>query len=230
MAQQLTLNIAQPLSYGFETFVEGANHHLVTRLKLMACGEMAGNLYMWGEQGSGKSHLLQAVCSLAEESERQVIYLSCGQLLDLPPEAIDGLEFLDLVALDDIDALAGSAEWEEAMFHFYNRAAMEQTDLLFSAACSPQAIKVALPDLKSRLNAGETYRLAALGDKDKRQLLTQAAQQRGFMLSDEVADYIMQRSSRDTATLQRIIERLDHRSLLEQRRITVPFVKQVLGF
>ena len=116
------------------------------------------------------------------------------------------------------------------MFHFYNRAALESTALLFSAGVSSQAVPVRLPDLKSRLAAGETYRVAPLGDADKRQLLTQAAQQRGFHLNDDVADFIMQRSARDTASLQKIIECLDQTSLTEQRRITVPFVKKVLGF
>ena len=136
---------------------------------------------------------------------------------------------MDVVALDDIDALAGHEEWEEAMFHFYNRAAMENTSLLFSAKSSPQGIAIQLPDLKSRLNAGETYRVSGLSDSEKRQLLTQAAQQRGFHLNEDVADFIMQRSARDTASLQRIIEYLDHTSLSEKRAITVPFVKRVLG-
>ena len=230
MYQQLTLNIAQPLAYSFESFVSGSNEQLVTRLQMLADGSLAGNLYVWGDPGCGKSHLLQAVCDLVQDHQRHGIYLSCRQLLELPAEAIEGLEQLDLVALDDIDVLAGHEEWEEAMFHFYNRAAMESTSLLFSARVSPQGIGVQLPDLKSRLNAGETYRLAALSDADKRQFLTQAAQQRGFHLNDDVADFIMQRSARDTVSLQKIIECLDHTSLTEQRRITVPFVKKVLGF
>ena len=230
MFQQLTLNITQPLAHSFESFVAGSNGQLVARLQMLARGSLAGNVFVWGEPGCGKSHLLQAVCYLVQEHQRQGIYLSCKQLLELPAEAIDGLEHMDLVALDDIDALAGHEEWEEAMFHFFNRAAMESTALLFSARVSPQGIGIQLPDLKSRLNAGETYRLAALSDTDKRRLLTQAAQQRGFHLNDEVADFIMQRSARDAASLQKIIECLDHTSLTEQRRITVPFVKKVLGF
>lgn len=230
MQQQLTLNIIQPLAYSFESFVEGENAQLVSRLRMLADGVLAGNLFVWGELGCGKSHLLQAVCDLVQANERQGIYLSCRQLRELPAEAIEGLEHMDLVALDDIDALAGHPEWEEAMFHFYNRAQMESTSLLFSARISPQIIGVELPDLKSRLNAGETYHLAALSDGDKRQLLVQAALQRGFHLNDEVVDFIMQRSARDTRSLQRIIESLDRSSLSEQRRITVPFVKKVLGY
>lgn len=229
MNQQLTLNIIQPLSFAFDSFIEGTNQQLVARLKMLASGGMHGNIYVWGEQGSGKSHLLQAMCQQLQQSDVQGIYLSCKQLLELPGEAIEGLEHMDVVALDDIDALAGHEEWEEAMFHFYNRALMEHTSLVFSAQCSPQAVAVELPDLKSRLNAGETYRLHGLSDSDKRQLLTQTALQRGFNLNDEVADFILQRSARDTASLRRVIEYLDHTSLTEQARITVPFVKRVLG-
>ncbi|PIE41245.1 MAG: DnaA regulatory inactivator Hda [Gammaproteobacteria bacterium] len=229
MSQQLTLNIMQPLAFAFDTFVEGSNHQLVARLKMLSTGGLSGNIYIWGEQGSGKSHLLQAVCQQCQQSSIQGIYLNCRQLLELPAEAIEGLEHMDLVALDDIDALAGHQEWEEAMFHFYNRAQIEHTSLVFSAVCSPQVIAVQLPDLKTRLNAAETYRVNRLGDVDKHQLLTQAAEQRGFYLNDEVANFIMQRSDRDMASLHRIIEHLDHSSLTEQRKITVPFVKKVLG-
>lgn len=229
MIQQLTLNIIQPLTYGFDSFLAGTNQQLITRLRQLAVGEIMGSFFLWGEAGCGKSHLLQAVCLQVQQVQRQGIYLHGKQLRELPAEAIEGLEHMDLVALDDVDALAGDDAWEEALFHFYNRAMMESTVLLFSAQQSPQTIAVALPDLKSRLNAAETYRVQSLSDADKRLFLTRAAQQRGFHLNDEVADFIMLRSARDTASLQQVIERLDKISLSEQRRITVPFVKRVLG-
>lgn len=229
MIQQLTLNIIQPLAFAFDSFVEGDNQQLFARLKMLADGGLAGNIFIWGEQGCGKSHLLQALGQQMQQGSLQGVYLSCKELRELPVEAIEGLEHMDVVALDDIDALSGHGEWEEAMFHFYNRAAMENTSLVFSAQTSPQNIDIVLPDLKSRLNAGETYRLVGLNDQGKRHLLTMAAQQRGFHLNDEVADFILQRSARDAASLQKVIENLDQSSLTEQRRITVPFVKRVLG-
>ncbi|MDX1696496.1 MAG: DUF815 domain-containing protein, partial [Ketobacteraceae bacterium] len=105
MFQQLTLNITQPLAHSFDSFVEGANDELVARLKMLAEGQVAGNIYVWGEPGCGKSHLLQAVCDRMQERQRHGIYLSCRQLAGLPAEAIEGLEQMDLVALDDIDVL-----------------------------------------------------------------------------------------------------------------------------
>ena len=229
MQQQLTLNIAQPLAFAFDSFIEGENSQLVARLNMLADQAISGVLYLWGEAGCGKSHLLQALCQRVQENQLAGIYLNCKQLLDLPAEAIDGMEQMDVVALDDVDALAGHDEWEEALFHFYNRAQMENTALVFSAVAPPPSINIQLPDLQSRLCAGETYRVKALSDANKRELLTRTAQQRGFNLNDDVADFIMQRSARDTASLQRAIEYLDQISLSEQRKITVPFVKRVLG-
>lgn len=229
MQQQLTLNMAQPLAFAFDSFIVGENGQVMARLNMLAEQVLSGVLYVWGEPGCGKSHLLQALCQRVQENRISGIYLNCKQLLELPAEAIEGMEHMDVVALDDIDVLAGHEEWEEAMFHFYNRAQMENTSLVFSATTPPQSIGIQLPDLKSRLGAGETYRIKALSDIDKRELLTRTAQQRGFALNDEVADFIMQRSARDTASLQRVIEYLDQISLSEQRKITVPFVKRVLG-
>ena len=89
--------------------------------KLMASGSQPAQLYCWGSVGSGKTHLLQACCRHADELARTAAYLPLQDSLELPPELLQGWEHYQLVCVDDIDAVAGHAAWEEALFHCFNR-------------------------------------------------------------------------------------------------------------
>jgi DnaA family protein len=134
------------------------------------------------------------------------------------------------VCLDDVDAVAGIAAWEQALFHALNRLRDSRRNVLFAAAQPPAALAIDLPDLKSRLTWATVYSLPDLDDAHKSALLILRARQRGMSISNEVADFIVQRSSRDTAALMDVLEALDQQSLAQSRRITIPFVKSLMGW
>lgn len=187
-------------------------------------------LYLWGEQGTGKTHLLLAIAEQFQLSDRQAIYLSLADLRrQSQPEILQSLEHTDLICLDDLDAIAGHAGWQEAIFHCFNRLQLAEGKLVVAGLANPAHIQLSLPDLRSRLATALIYQLPALDDPEKQQALIRQAQSRGLTMSEEVANYLLRHHSRDMVVLIALLQKLDKASLQKQRRLTVPFVKQVLA-
>jgi len=129
-----------------------------------------------------------------------------------------------------LQAVIGNAEWEVAIFDLINRVRETgRTLLIMSADQSPVNLPVQLPDLASRLTWGEVYQLAPLNDKQKIDVLQKAAYQRGIELPDETANFLFKRLERDMKTLFNALEKLDQASLQAQRKLTIPFVKEILA-
>lgn len=187
-------------------------------------------VFLWGEGSPGLTHLLQATCHSASSEGRAAVYLSMAERQQLSPELFDGLESLDLVCLDDLDALAGDDEWEAALFTAFNRMKESSTTLLVASRLAPANLPIGLADLKSRLQSGLTLRLTALSDLQKREALILRAAERGILMSDAVADYIMLRSERALPALIAVLDRLDASTLQQQRQLTIPLVKVTLGW
>lgn len=184
-------------------------------------------VYLHGPNDSGKSHLLQACCRLADTG--QALYLPMSELVHYPPEEVlQGVEAMSLVCLDDIDAVLGDEDWELSLFHFYNRAREAGCRLLVSANSAPRVLAVELADLASRLSWGLVYRLTAPDDNERMAILCFRAERRGLHLSPEVASYILDRAPRSVSNLLEVLENLDKASLVEQRALSIPFVKKAL--
>ena len=207
-----------------------SNAEAVHHVQRAAAGEAGAEhfLFLWGAASVGKSHLLQAACQHAAENQRTVAYLPMVELIDLSAEIFEGLEQMSLICLDDVQLIAGKAEWEEALFHFYNRMRDAGGSLLVMANAAPAALAVVLPDLQSRLSWGPVLQLNELDDAGKISALQLRAKGRGFELSDEVAQFLMRRSTRDMASLFLLLDRLDEASLVQQRKLTIPFVRNLI--
>jgi len=229
MSEQMILSVATGDALSFESFYASeANQELLALLTAFAERSETNQIFLWGEQHSGKTHLLQACCNLATNLGQRVSYLPLKALIGHGSGISRGLDDMDLVVVDDVDQILGGRDWEEALFDLINRARTGQQRLLFSAAENPRHLRCSLPDLASRLIWGETYNLQSLSDKDKRLALRQRASQRGFELNDRVLDYLSRHYPRDMGSLLSILDVLDQESIRQQAKITVPFVKQVL--
>lgn len=231
--RQLSLGVSLNDDATFENFYtpEGsANEQVLTWLRAQSRGGGEAFIYLWGAPGVGLTHLLQAAGHSAQEAGLAFQYLPLRDLSGFAPQALlEGLENLDYVCLDGLEAVAGRPDWEEALFHLYNRMRDREARLLVAAVQGPQELPVSLPDLRSRLMWGMTCQVQSLSDEDKQNALRQRARARGLELSEEVAHYILQRVPRDMNELFCYLQRLDHASLAEQRKLTIPFVKKVLG-
>lgn len=186
------------------------------------------SLYLFGLTGVGKSHLLHASCAYADTLGITSLCLSFSELTQLSVDVLDGLENIDLVCLDDIQLIAGNKKWQQGVFDLYNRMIEQNKCLIITGDQSVAQLNISLPDLVSRLSWGLTEQLKPLSDKEKSFALQYRAQQRGLTMSDEVASFLINRLSRDMTSLLAALELLDQASIREQRRITIPFIKDVL--
>jgi DnaA family protein len=185
-------------------------------------------IYICGPGGSGKSHLLQAACHLAGDA---ALYLPMGEVAEYSPgDVLRGVETLDLVCLDDIEQVLGDDDWEMALFDLFNRAREWGCRLLLAADGPPRAQAVALPDLRSRMSWGIVFQLTQPDDEFRSEILRFRAERRGLVLPEELVSYIFHRAPRSLDRLLELLDQLDRASLAEKRALSIPFVKQLLGW
>ena len=227
MYQQLALDLHLRDAYTFDNFVSGDNEFLLQLLKDIAVNKHERQVFVWGERYHGKSHLLQACCQLTSQVGHTASYLPLAQVINYSAEVLDGLENIDLVCIDDIDLVANQQSWQEAIFDLINRMREANRCLVFSAQLPPNELNLQLEDLRSRLTWGPVVQIKSLADGDKQKAIQLRAQSRGFELPDNVAGFMLNNYSRDLSGLFEKLEALDKASLIEQRRLTIPFVKSV---
>lgn len=234
---QLPLPIHQVDDETFDNFYAENSLVLLDSLRQNFIDVQQPFFYIWGGKSSGKSHLLKAVSNHYLLNQQTSSYIPLEKSQYFSPMVLDNAEQLDVICLDNIQIVAGNEEWELAIFNLFNLIREQQslfgnghkTLLLISADCPPHQLQINLPDLRSRLTWGEVYQLNDLSDDQKRIILQRNAYQKGMELSDEVANFLLKRLDRDLQTLSTELDRLDRASLQAQRKLTVPFVKEILG-
>ena len=219
--KQLALGVRLRADANFDNFAQGPNRELVAALR----GADAAPLWLWGAHGSGKTHLLQAACAAAGDT---AAYFPLHRGEALPPDALSGFERCRLVCLDDADAIAGELPWERALFRLFNEAAELGTRLIFAAAAAPRRIAWGLKDWRSRAGACVVYQLQELDDPGRMEALRLRAVQRGLQLPQETSEYLLRRMPRDLPSLLAVLDHLDEASLVAQRRLTIPFIRDAL--
>ncbi|MEJ2566035.1 MAG: DnaA regulatory inactivator Hda [Gammaproteobacteria bacterium] len=224
---QLPLGVRLRETATFANYFPGVNRDVVRLLQASVSGER-GFIYLWGGRGSGKTHLLQAVCHLVSSQTQPLAYFPLRETASLSPGILEGMEQLPLVIVDDVEAIAGDAAWERGLFHLYNRIRERDGGLIMAGAHSPAAIGIALPDLRTRLAAGLVLQLRPLDDAGKAEALRLQARQKGMEMPGEVAAYLLRHCPRDMTALFALLDVLDQASLAAQRKLTVPFVREVL--
>jgi DnaA family protein len=227
MIPQLPLALRWPRRQRFEHFHAGANAAALAAVQALALEPGAPWVYLHGASGSGRSHLLMAACQAASAVGRRVQYLPLATLRD-HAAALRGVAGSELLALDDLGAIAGNRDAEHALFDLYNRTRAEGGALLFAADATPVQLGIELPDLRSRLGACTQFALKSLDDDERRAVLKAQAASRGIELDDSVLDWLFARYARDLGALLDLLDKLDQASLAAQRRITIPFLRGFL--
>jgi DnaA-homolog protein len=224
--RQLTLDLGTPPPSTFDNFFAGANAELVTRLReldnALSAGPVADRtFYVWGESGSGRTHLLQALVHEAPPGHARF----AGPQSSLAAFSFDPR--VALYAIDDCDAL--SAAQQIAVFNLFNEVRAHPTSALVAAGNAPPIGMTVREDLRTRLGWGLVFHLAPLPDEGKAAVLKLAARERGIMLADDVPAYLLTHFRRDMPSLMALLDALDRFSLEQKRAVTLPLLRTMLA-
>lgn len=218
--KQLLLEISPVFAPTLDNFVAGRNAELMQALRHLLAGSARERaIYLWGEAGSGRSHLLRGLVAAAREADLPALLVAAGDAIPVQPGA--GM----LVAVDDVDQL--DAGEQIALFNLYNDLREEAGIFVASGPCPPAQLAVRA-DLATRLGWGLVYQVQGLNDVEKAQALQAHARARGFVLPQEVLDYLLRHWRRDLPSLMAVLDALDRYTLEQQRPVTVPLLRQLL--
>jgi len=233
---QLTLAVQLPDDETFLSYQSDVNQVTCELLKsfISSTGRVENTqkntcgFYLFGISGVGKSHLLHASCAYAQEQQLSSVCLSFSELRHLSVEVLEGLESIDVICLDDIQCIANDPQWQQGVFDLYNRVFEQGKKLIITGDKSINHLALSLPDLRSRLSWGLVEQIKPLTDNEKLAAVMFRAQQRGLLLPEDVARFLLTRLSREMSSLLTALDKLDQASIREQRKITIPFIKQIL--
>jgi DnaA family protein len=209
----------------FASFLDSGNETLVATLADIAVGGEGHGCWLWGAASTGKTHLLQAVC---DEAGDRAIYVPLSMFADAGPGILEGLASRELICIDDVDLVTGQTEWEMALFDLSNQIFDAGAQLIVSAASAPRECPIELADLQSRFARLPVFQLRVLDEDERVCALQLRSKHRGLELPDDTARYLLKRSRRDMASLYEMLDRLDREALRAKRRLTIPFVRDVL--
>lgn len=213
--KQLALDLSQEPAPTFDNFAVGRNAEAVTALR-QPYAYRGQTIYLWGAEGSGKSHLLHAVLGEHRHALRIPIADFHGASV---------LETPDLLILDDVHGLPVSAELD--WLDIYHRV-IENQGVMIAAGDAPPARLALRPDIKTRLGHGLVFEIQALSDDERAQVLRRHAAQRGFDLNTDAIDYLLRHVPRKMNYLLRLLDEIDRHSLAVQRVVSVPLIRDLL--
>jgi DnaA-homolog protein len=223
--RQLPLGVHLQERARLQNFLVGGNPQVMAQLTQFLQAGAPSMLWLAGPRGAGKSHLLQALCAERPGSA----YLPLDQLAPLGEAVLQGAPSLSLLAIDEVQSIAGQRQWERALLVLHNDCLALGVPVIYAAPVLPAHAGVQLPDLASRWQGLLQLALLPLSEEDQRAVLRKRALHLGLDLPEECLRYLAQHFARDLGTQVALLEKLDQASMAEQRRLTLPFVRKILG-
>ena len=200
---------------------------LLDSLQQLVDGGGEKQIAIWGDEG--KTHLINATAFHAREAGLNSQLYDAEQLRELEADAFDGWQQADLLAVDNIDAIAGQIDWETQFYQVMNAVRDGGPAFLFSLSGQPKALTTRLADFHSRLLWGLQFKLESLDDDMLARILISRADAMGMSLKQEVCNYLLTHVSRRLIDQMAILQKLEQVTLAEKRRISIPLVKQVIS-
>ena len=228
MTIQFPLQFEFQANKGFDSFYPGSYAEIIAELHQLISGEGERQIFLYGAEGYGKSHLLQASCQLAHQQGINPFYYPFDKRKLPTLDMFEGLEQVKLVCFDDVDEIAGLLDWEQAFLNFFEQHLENNHRLILSAQIHPEDIPIKLPDLKRHLLNGLVLKLKPLADEESVSALICKANHIGLTITPKVGHFLLSHYANDLPSLWVLLEQLDKATLSAQRKLTIPFLKKIL--
>ncbi len=219
---QLILPLVPETLKSFDLFFPGKNHLVLETLKADPPPQF---IYLYGNKGSGKSHLLEAFTIEALKQQKRILFLPLRTLLKEKTYLKDWPEF-DAVLIDDIEYL--NPELQPDMCHQFNELQSRGTTLIVTSSAPPAALDFNLPDLKSRMESGLSLKIESLKEDELKTALMMHAAHMGLALDDKIYEFLLKRLERNLGTLTQSLKKIADYSLITRRPVTTAMIKEVL--
>lgn len=225
---QLLLNLAPRLDARLSDFAGPSWAAIISAINHLLAGDSERCL-VYGAANTGKTHLLAAACEALSQQNEPTLLVSLPELMrTCLPESLQNLENHTLIALDDLEAITGLPEWQEALFHLLNRAQEHHTRIIMTAGVPPGQLGFTLPDLVSRLKQAACFQTPTGEDvSDREAVLRAALGRRELMLDPDIVRYLLLKGPRYIGLLLKHLNYLEQESLQQRKRLTLNFVKQL---
>ena len=222
--EQLLLPVSISDHMVFDSFYPGQNLEIYQSLQ----ANVQKFLWISGVKGSGKTHLLQASFHRCIRLLNPSLYIPMQEFKNFSPDLLNDLDHLNLICIDDIEFILGNEVWERKLLDLYERLQVTDTNLVIASHEPPKGLNFFLPDLASRFSMGVIHQLEILSESEMISAIQLHAEIRGFNLPKESANYLLRRVERNVGSLVEIIKILDYESLSKKRKLTIPFIKNIL--
>ena len=211
-------------------FCSPDNQNLMTRLADIVSGPDTSELIIHGEEGSGKSFLMQAICNELSSAEKKFAFIPMKKAFNMGVEIFQNLGSLDAVCIDDLQLILANQDWETALFNLINECQQSNCTLMLSlGGTQPLDESVILPDLLSRIKRMEFIALHAVQDEFFNQAINFVAQQLDIKIEEAELEFLLKHQTRMFSLLVENIITLDNQAASLKRKITIPLIKETLN-
>ena len=235
---QLSLGLELSNKLTLDNFIIGQNKAILNFINSLILSSKKNSktnynpdkcLYLYGASGTGKTHLLQSICHQATQNQLSAIYLDAKAINPEQMNQLNDMEYLEVICIDNIDAITGSDTWELAFFHLFNRVYTSGASLIMASKQKPKQLDIKLPDLLSRLQWVLAFKLNPLNDEDLILAIEDKFSQKGFYVSKDVISFMIHRLARKVTGLMDKVDLLCNLAISKKRKITIPFVKKMFN-
>ena len=224
-SQQLPLDFKHNNEKTFAEFIVGNNTSLLKSLQTFTQSSET-ILYLWGEIGSGKSHILSAFTKYCGENNKSAVVLTPNDLAQR--KNISLIDMFDYICVDDVEKTTADSLLEESLFHWINEIKQHKKKIILASHISNNSDKWQLPDLRSRLQSGRTHQIKALNRTKVIEVFIKQAQQKGIKIDSRVSQFLQNNCPMNMHYFSGLLAKLDQITLIEKKQVTIPLIKKII--
>ena len=208
-------------------YVIEQNKEIIYTLKSLNKNSKKQFIYIYGESGSGKSHISISSCKYVNKNNLVSTYIPLNNQ-EIKPEILENTDQMFLLCIDNLEKIIGIEKWEKALFNCFNYLLESEKNLLITSTKKPNELNYFLPDLKSRMCSCLSFQLHSPDDNQKLIILNIKAKLKELNLPSETAKFLLNHYNRNLKELINNLDIISKKALQEKHQLTIPFIKTIL--